>query len=105
VPEGSRPRGLRGRSFAGDPKQVQQPLKAALATRYGGARIISPCVTFNNSDLSTKGYNWGKEHEEALHEVRYVMPAEEIMVEYSEGEVKDVVMRRFTDRLRKLDID
>ena len=75
--------GFVARSFAGDPKQVQQLLKAALSYRGTAVLdIISPCVTFNNSELSTKGYTWGKEHEEALHEVRYVMPAEEITVEY-----------------------
>ncbi len=99
--------GFVARSFAGDPKQVQQLLKAAIS--YHGTAvldIISPCVTFNNSELSTKGYNWGKEHEEALHEVRYVMPAEEIMVEYSEGEVKDVTMHDGSSiLLRKLDKD
>ena len=85
--------GFVARSFAGDPKQVQTLLKAGLS--YQGTAvldIISPCVTFNNSDLSTKGYNWGKEHEEALHDIRYVMPVEEIMVDYEEGEVKDVTM-------------
>jgi len=99
--------GFVARSFAGDPKQVQQLLKAALSYRGTAVLdIISPCVTFNNSELSTKGYNWGKEHEEALHEVRYVMPAEEIMVEYAEGEVKDVVMHDGSIiQLRKLGID
>lgn len=96
--------GFVARSFAGDPKQVQQLLKAAIS--YHGTSvldIISPCVTFNNSDLSTKGYNWGREHEEALHEVRYVPPAEEIMVEYAEGEVKDVELHDgSTILLRKL---
>ena len=99
--------GFVARSFAGDPKQVQQLLKAAIS--YHGTAvldIISPCVTFNNSDLSTKGYNWGKEHEEALHEVRYVPPAEEITVDYAEGEVKDVIMHDgSTILLKKLGID
>jgi 2-oxoglutarate ferredoxin oxidoreductase subunit beta len=99
--------GFVARSFAGDPKQVQQILKAAIS--YQGTAvidIISPCVTFNNSDLSTKGYNWGKEHEEALHEVRYVMPAEEITVDYAEGTIKDVTMHDgSTIRLKKLGID
>jgi 2-oxoglutarate ferredoxin oxidoreductase subunit beta len=99
--------GFVARSFAGDPKQVQQLLKAAIS--YHGTAvidIISPCVTFNNSDLSTKGYNWGREHEEALHEVRYVPPAEEITVEYEEGAVKDVTMHDgSTIRLKKLDKD
>ncbi len=99
--------GFVARSFAGDPKQVQQLLKAALS--YKGTAvldIISPCVTFNNSDRSTKGYNWGKEHEEALHEVRYVPPAEEITVEYAEGEVTDVEMHDGSIiRLKKLGKD
>jgi 2-oxoglutarate ferredoxin oxidoreductase subunit beta len=99
--------GFVARSFAGDPKQVQQLLKAAIS--YHGTAVldvISPCVTFNNSDLSTKGYNWGREHEEALHEVRYVMPAEEITVEYDEGEVKDVVMHDGSQiQLKKLGKD
>jgi 2-oxoglutarate/2-oxoacid ferredoxin oxidoreductase subunit beta len=99
--------GFVARSFAGDPKQVQQLLKAAIS--YHGTAvidIISPCVTFNNSDLSTKGYNWGREHEEALHEVRYVPPAEEITVEYDEGTITDVIMHDgSTIRLKKLDKD
>jgi 2-oxoglutarate ferredoxin oxidoreductase subunit beta len=99
--------GFVARSFAGDPKQVQQLLKAAIS--YHGTAvidIISPCVTFNNSDLSTKGYNWGKEHEEALHEVRYVPPAEEITVEYEEGTITDVVLHDgSTIRLKKLGKD
>ncbi len=99
--------GFVARSFAGDPKQVQQLLKAAVS--YHGTAvldIISPCVSFNNSERSTKGYNWGREHEEALHEVRYVPPAEEIMVEYGEGEVKDVLMHDgSTILLKKLGID
>ncbi len=99
--------GFVARSFAGDPKQVQQLLKAAIS--YEGTAvidIISPCVTFNNNDLSTKGYNWGREHEEALHEVRYVPPAEEITVEYEEGTIKDVTMHDgSTIRLKKLDKD
>jgi 2-oxoglutarate/2-oxoacid ferredoxin oxidoreductase subunit beta len=99
--------GFVARSFAGDPRQVQALLKAAVSYRGTAViDIISPCVTFNNSDLSTKGYNWGKDHEEALHEVRYVPPAEEITVDYGEGEVKDVVMHDgSTIRLKKLDKD
>ena len=81
------------RSFAGDPKQVKELIKAALS--HGGIAvldIISPCVTFNNKDDSVQSYSWGKEHEVALHELAYVPPAEEIMVEYGEGEAKEVTM-------------
>lgn len=81
------------RSFAGDPKQVKELIKAALA--HNGIAlldIISPCVTFNNKDDSMHSYSWGKDHEVALHELSYVPPAEEIMVEYAEGEAKEVTM-------------
>lgn len=81
------------RSFAGDPKQVKELIKAALS--HNGIAvldIISPCVTFNNKDEATHSYAWGKEHEVALHELSYVPPAEEIMVEYEEGEATEVTM-------------
>jgi 2-oxoglutarate ferredoxin oxidoreductase subunit beta len=81
------------RSFAGDPKQVKELIKAAFS--HDGIAIldiISPCVTFNNKDEATHSYAWGKEHEVALHELSFVPPAEEIMVEYGEGEVKEVTM-------------
>ncbi len=79
------------RSFAGDPKQVKELLKAALAHKgIAVLDIISPCVTFNNQDTAMHSYAWGKEHEVALHDLAYVPPAEEIMVEYEEGQVKEV---------------
>jgi 2-oxoglutarate ferredoxin oxidoreductase subunit beta len=81
------------RSFAGDPKQVKELLKAAFS--HDGIAvldIISPCVTFNNQDTATHSYSWGREHEVALHDLAYVPPAEEIMVEYGEGEATEVTM-------------
>jgi 2-oxoglutarate ferredoxin oxidoreductase subunit beta len=81
------------RSFAGDPKQVKELIKAAFS--HDGIAvldIISPCVTFNNKDDAVHSYAWGKEHEVALHELSYVPPAEEIMVEYEEGEIEEVTM-------------
>jgi 2-oxoglutarate ferredoxin oxidoreductase subunit beta len=74
------------RSFAGDPKQVRELLKAAFS--HNGTAIldiISPCVTFNNTDDSTKSYTYGKDHEEPLQELSYVPYQEEITVEYDEG--------------------
>src|SRR6201990_2343274 len=79
------------RSFAGDPKQMVALLKAALGHR-GTAMfdVISPCVTFNNHEGSTKSYKYAKDHEELLHEISYVPFFEQINVEYAEGEAKDV---------------
>ena len=81
------------RSFAGNPKQVKELLKAALAHKgIAVLDIISPCVTFNNRDESMHSYAWGKEHEVALHELSFVPRAEEILVEYAEGETTEVTM-------------
>lgn len=99
--------GFVARSFAGDPKQVQALLKAAFS--YEGLAlidIISPCVTFNNADDSTKSYPWGKAHEEALHDITFVPAQEEITVDYAPGEVRDVEMHDGSHiRLRKLEED
>jgi 2-oxoglutarate ferredoxin oxidoreductase subunit beta len=75
------------RSFSGDAKQVQTLIKAAVAHRGTAVLdIISPCVTFNNAPDSTKGYDYGKEHEIPLHSIEfmpkgYVPAKEEITVE------------------------
>jgi 2-oxoglutarate ferredoxin oxidoreductase subunit beta len=79
--------GFIARSFAGDPRQVKELLKAALSFRGTALLdIISPCVTFNNRDESTKSYNWGKEHEAPLHDVTLVPRREEIQVDYEPGQ-------------------
>ncbi len=85
------------RGFSGDSKQVQELIKAAVA-HEGTAilDIISPCVTFNNADSSTKSYGYGKEHQVALHEIQYIAPdyvegKEEITVD-SEGYAADGTM-------------
>jgi 2-oxoglutarate ferredoxin oxidoreductase subunit beta len=95
------------RSFAGDPKQVKELIKAGLSHRgIAILDIISPCVTFNNQDEAMHSYAWGKEHEVALHELAYVPPAEEIMVEYEEGQAKEVSLHDgSTVILKKLDRD
>jgi 2-oxoglutarate ferredoxin oxidoreductase subunit beta len=82
-----------GRSFAGDPKQVKELIKVALSHRgIAVLDIISPCVTFNNQDAATHSYSWGKDHEVALHDLAYVPPAEEITVDYEDGEIREVCM-------------
>jgi 2-oxoglutarate ferredoxin oxidoreductase subunit beta len=95
------------RSFAGDPKQVKELIKAALG--HNGIAvldIISPCVTFNNQDDAFHSYSWGNEHEAPLHELSFVPPAEEIMVDYEEGEDKEVTLHDGSVIvLKKLDRD
>lgn len=82
------------RSFAGDPKQVKELLKAAIAhTGIAVLDIISPCVTFGNHEESMHSYTFGKEHEEPLHEISFVPAREEITVEdFEEGTTRDVTL-------------
>ncbi len=83
------------RSFAGNPKQVKELIKAAMA--HNGIAIldiISPCVTFNNQDNAYHSYAWGKDHEEPLHDITYIAPRNEIILEQEmqEGEIREVAM-------------
>lgn len=83
------------RSFAGNAKQVKELLKAAYAHRgIAVIDIISPCVTFNNNDTAHHSYGWGKENEHPLHDITYVAPRKEIMLESElrEGEERNVTM-------------
>ena len=93
------------RSFAGDPKQLLALLKASLGHK-GTALfdIVSPCVTFNNHDGSTKSYKYSKEHEELLHEISFVPFFEQIGVDYKDGESTDVELHDGSHlKLRKTD--
>ena len=83
------------RSFAGNPKQVKELLKAAFAHQgIAILDIISPCVTFNNDANAYHSYAWGKDHEEPLHDITYIAPRNEIMLEreMNEGEIREVAM-------------
>lgn len=75
------------RSFAGDAKQVEALMKAALSHRgIAVLDIISPCVTFNNHDSSTKSYGYGKDHEIPIHELSYIPHYEEIEIDEYDDE-------------------
>ena len=94
------------RSIAGDSKQVRELLKAAL--RHHGTAvldIISPCVTFNNHETSTKSYPYGKAHEEPLQDITFIPEYEPIVVELHEpGQVQAVELHDGSHvLLKKLD--
>ena len=77
------------RSFSGDAKQMLALLKGAIAHRGTAVLdIVSPCVTFNNHEGSTKSYPYAKEHEDPLHELGFVPFFEEIQVDYDPGTTK-----------------
>jgi 2-oxoglutarate ferredoxin oxidoreductase subunit beta len=95
------------RSFSGDKRQLQAILKAAIGHKgLAVIDVISPCVTFNDHDGSTKSYGYMKDHEMALHELDYVPFFEDISVEIPEGDVTDVRLHDGSHlRIRKLDRD
>jgi 2-oxoglutarate ferredoxin oxidoreductase subunit beta len=99
--------GFVARSFAGDAKQVRELLKAAMS--YKGTAvldIISPCVTFNNSDDSTKSYGYGKEHEEPIQDIQFVPAFEEIQIDYEPGTVQIVKLHDGPSiKLKKIERD
>ena len=81
------------RSFSGDKKQLLALLKAALAHRGTVMLdVISPCVTFNDHEGSTKSYAYVKEHDEPLEEVSFVPFFEDITVDYEPGTTQEVTM-------------
>jgi 2-oxoglutarate ferredoxin oxidoreductase subunit beta len=82
------------RSFAGDAKQVRELLKAAFSHKGTAVLdIISPCVTFNNHEDSSKSYPYGKTHEEPLQDITFIPEFEPISIDPMEpGEVQTVDM-------------
>src|SRR5579862_775925 len=96
-----------GRSFSGDKKQLLSMLKAAIAHRGTVMLdVISPCVTFNDHEGSTKSYKYMIDHEEPLQEISFVPSFEEIDVEYDAGTTIEVTMHDGSHlRLRKLEED
>jgi 2-oxoglutarate/2-oxoacid ferredoxin oxidoreductase subunit beta len=82
-----------GRSFSGDKKQLHAMLKAAIAHK-GTVMIdvVSPCVTFNDHEGSTKSYKYMKEHEEPLQTLDFVPVFQEINVDYDPGTTVQVTM-------------
>jgi 2-oxoglutarate ferredoxin oxidoreductase subunit beta len=81
------------RSFSGDKKQLLSILKAALSHR-GTCMIdvLSPCVTFNDHEGSTKSYAYVKDHDEPLGDISFVPFFEDISVEYEPGSTTAVQM-------------
>src|SRR5205809_6718678 len=95
------------RSFSGDKKQLHAVLKAAIA-HHGTSMldVVSPCVTFNDHEGSTKSYKYMKDHDEPLQEVSFVPVFEGITVEYDPGSTVEVTMHDGSRlRLRKLEED
>ncbi|MBK7700329.1 MAG: 2-oxoacid:ferredoxin oxidoreductase subunit beta [Saprospiraceae bacterium] len=80
-------------SFSGDKAQLIPLIKAALShSGFSLINVVSPCVTFNNNQGSTKSYDYVREHNEALSSIDFVPVREEILTEYDHTKLKLVEM-------------
>src|SRR5881392_4145506 len=81
------------RSFSGDRKQLLAILKAALSHKGTSMiDVLSPCVTFNDHEGSTKSYAYVKDHDDPVEEVSFVPYFEDIAVDYAPGTTQEVTM-------------
>ena len=76
------------RSFSGDKKQLVPILKAAIAHKgLAIIDVISPCVSFNDHEGSTKSYAYTRTHEVEAVATDYVPLRREITIPDSTGAV------------------
>src|SRR6516165_8140624 len=93
------------RSFSGDKAQLVPLIQAGM--RHNGFALIdvlSPCVTFNDHEGSTKSYAYTREHYEPAVHADFIPLEREITADYKEGEALPVVLHDGSRIvLRKLD--
>src|ERR1700681_2009320 len=81
------------RSFSGDKDQLVPILKAAIAYRgFALVDVISPCVTFNDHEGSTKSYLYTRQHYLKATETDFVAPASEILANIGQNGAVSVTM-------------
>jgi 2-oxoglutarate ferredoxin oxidoreductase subunit beta len=95
------------RSFSGDKAQLVPLIKAGLMHKgFALIDVLSPCVTFNDHEGSTKSYEFVRDHYDEVVHADFVPPASEITTDYAAGELMPVTLHdgnRIV--LRKLDPD
>src|SRR5256714_12574574 len=81
------------RSFSGDKEQLVPILKAAIAhCGFALVDVISPCVTFNDHEGSTKSYLYTRKHQFRATETDFVPQAREIVAEIARNGGTNVTM-------------
>ncbi len=95
------------RSFSGDKQQLVPLIKGALTHKgFALLDVISPCVTFNDNEGSTKSYAHTRKHFHHVIDADYIPPSEEIVAAYNEGEAMPVQLHDGSKIVfRKLDKD
>lgn len=93
------------RSFSGDKEQLVPLIKGAIMhSGFSLVDIISPCVTFNDHEGSTKSYAHTREFYKPVANIDYIHPSEEIKASYDEGDAMPIHLHGGdTIVLRKVD--
>jgi len=79
------------RSFSGDKEQLVPLIKAGLRHKgFALIDVLSPCVTFNDHEASTKSYAYTRAHRNTAVEADFVPARATIQTSYAEGEVAEV---------------
>ena len=95
------------RGFSGDKEQLVPLLKAGI--RHNGfalVDVLSPCVTFNDHETSTKSYSHTRQYYRQAVHADFIAPAVQIHAEYEQGEAMPVRLHDGSQvLLRKLDQD
>jgi 2-oxoglutarate ferredoxin oxidoreductase subunit beta len=93
------------RSFSGDKQQLVPLIKGALTHKgFALLDVISPCVTFNDNEGSTKSYAHTRKHFHHVIDADFIPPTEEIRAAYDEGEAMPVKLHDGSKIIfRKLD--
>jgi 2-oxoglutarate ferredoxin oxidoreductase subunit beta len=95
------------RGFSGDKAQLVPLIQAAMHhSGFALIDVLSPCVTFNDHEGSTRSYQYSRDHYEEVVHADLVPPAAEISVQYAPGESVPVTMHDGSRIvLRKVDPD
>src|SRR2546422_4852540 len=81
------------RSFSGDKRQLLALLEGSIAHRGTVMLdVISPCVTFNDPEGSTKSYSYVRDHDEPLEDLSFVPFFEDISVDYDPGATQEITL-------------
>ena len=81
------------RAFSGDKTQLVPILKAGLAHRgFALVDVISPCVTFNDHEASTKSYRFTRGHRHEVAPVDFIPITHEIAASSQPGDAMSVTM-------------
>ena len=81
------------RGFSGDKEQLVPLMKAAMRHRgFALIDVLSPCVTFNDHEASTKSYASVRKHDMEMVHLDFVPPAEAITAESTAGGTTPVTL-------------